>query len=125
MNEDIKKPYEDISKAQKKYFEEWKKFSKNYHKLEEYIKPFVEQNKEYEKIMQDISASLIALPISNLVINTIHLGIATNMMKITRASIPPLKIVCHKCNTVVWDVTDVKDFLDPKGEMFKDDDSKK
>ena len=40
------------------------------------------------------------------------------MRDVARASIPPLKIECPKCKLVVWDVSGLKDLLDPEGIIY-------
>lgn len=118
MEEKIKNPIEMITQAQSNYLKEWNDFSENYHKLYDYIKPFLEQNEEYKEIASKVNISLIALPVTHLVISTMQHAHTKVMLDVTRASIPPLKIECPKCKIVVWDVSKIKELLDPEGNIY-------
>ena len=118
MEQKTKNPVEIIGEAQANYFKEFNEFTENYRRLYEYIKPFIDQNEEYKEIASKINTSLIALPLSHLVINTMHMAQVGIMRDVARASIPPLKIECPKCKLVVWDVSGLKDLLDPEGIIY-------
>lgn len=118
MEQKTKNPIEMITQAQSNYLKEWSNFSENYHKLYDYIKPFLEQNEEYKEIASKINASLIALPVSHLLINTIQREHTKVMLDVVRASVPPLKIECPKCKIVVWDITKLKDLLDSNSKIY-------
>ena len=118
MEQKIKNPIELIAEAHSNYIKEWTNFSENYHKLYDYIKPFLEQNEEYKEIASKINTSLIVLPISHLVINTMQHAHTKVMLDVARASIPPLKIECPKCKIVVWDVSELKELLNPDGKIY-------
>ena len=118
MEQKTKNPIELIAEAHSNYIKEWTNFSENYHKLYDYIKPFLEQNEEYKEIASKINVSLIALPIRHLVITTMQRAHPKVMMDVARSSIPPLKIACRKCKIVVWDITELKNILDPNGNIY-------
>lgn len=118
MEQKIKNPTEIIGEAQTNYLKEFNEFTENYRKLYDYIKPFIEQNEEYKEIASKLNTSLLVLPLSHFVINTIHVAQIGAMRDIARASIPPLKIECPKCKLVVWDVSKLKDLLDPEGSIY-------
>ena len=118
MEQKIKNPIELIGEAYSNYLKEWTNFSENYHKLYDYIKPFLEQNEEYKEIASKVNTSLIVLPVSHLVISTMQRAHTKVMLDVARASIPPLKIECPKCKIVVWDITELKNILDPNGNIY-------
>lgn len=113
-----KNPFESLSKAEINYINEFGKMLDNWHKLRDYIKPFVEQNKECTQYMSEIDAAFIVLPLSRIVIDTLHMAQANLMKDMTKLLIPPLKIECPKCKTVCWDVSELKQFLDPEGKIY-------
>lgn len=101
-----------LGEAEKKYVEEFIKMSKDFNELKEYIQPFISQNEKYKKILENISTQMLCLPVSYLVISTIHFTQISTMRNLQKSLIPPEKIICKKCNTVVYDFTEIKEFFD-------------
>ena len=119
--QDAKTPLDALGQAQLNYLNEFSKMGDNYHKIYDYIKPMIETNKEMMEIANNINVQLIVLPVSHMVINTAHMVNIQTIKTLTMASLPPLKIECPTCKKTVWDVTDIKDFLDPEGKIYKRD----
>ena len=118
---DADSPITALEQAQLNYLREFTKMMENYHKLYDYIKPLIETNKEMMDIADNINLHLVVLPISHMVINTAHMVNIETMKTLTMVSLPPLKIECPTCKKTVWDVSDIKDFLDPEGKIYKRD----
>jgi len=74
-----KNPFEELDRVMANKIKEQKKLMEDYNKLREYIIPFINQNKEIKELEKNISARLVALPISDLIINTIILTINNTM----------------------------------------------
>jgi len=104
-------PFKKITNAQENYYKEFAKMIESWRKLHDYIKPFTSQNKEATKHVSTINTMMIALPLSHLVINTLHMTTTQMMKDRLKSSIPPLKISCPDCKKMIWDVTELKDFL--------------
>lgn len=121
MNEQTKNPFEYASEAEKKYIQEFTKFQEAWHKLYDYIKPFTNQNKEAKEQVSTINTMLIALPLSHLMINTLHMANLDIMKLNLEAKTPPLKIECPDCKKVIWDVTELKDFIYGKPSQSQED----
>lgn len=108
----IENPNKLIDKLFCNRIENNKKLSEKYDKLLDYIKPFIQQNEEMTKLMNDIRIDI------NLGLNTqdmvLSMSLLANNMawEMMRPKIP-IKIKCHKCGEVVLDMAELeKEFND-------------
>jgi hypothetical protein len=102
-----------LGEAEKKYIEEFSALISNWHKFREHVEPFLDN--ESKELAGSISAELLALPLSHMILNSIHMTNIAMLRDMTMKAIPPLKITCPDCKKVVWDVSELQDFLNPKG----------
>ena len=113
--------FKQICKAEENYITEFGKLSELWSKLDEYIAPFLQTNKEYQQVAAEITGKLAALPAAHIVINTLHVANIQTLKLTIKNNMPPLKLECPKCKSLVWDLTALKDFLDPAGKVYERD----
>lgn len=113
MGQKIESPNQVIDKIMSKRLESNKELSSKFSKLYDYIKPFVEQNKEMKELMNSIKFSI------NIGLNTDDLVLFTGLMTTTltqelmRPRLP-MKIKCHKCGELVMDMSALEEAFDKK-----------
>jgi len=111
MTDKPKSPINMIDELFSKRLESNKELSEKYKKLYDYIKPFVHQNEEMEKLLNDIKFTIdISLNIDDMILST-ALITSTMSMEMLRPRIPH-KVVCEKCGTVCYDFTELQEQFD-------------
>ncbi|MFH1547066.1 MAG: hypothetical protein ABIC57_01115 [bacterium] len=92
-----------------------KKLAEDYDKLSDYIKPFIEQDKEMLKLMRETGFKIrIGLNMDDVILCSSLL--ANNLAwEMARPKIP-FKIKCHKCGEVVFDMTALEKEFEKKAK---------
>lgn len=96
-----------IEQSSSNYINQFKKLSDDWFALQEYIRPLIMDTK-IKELMTNINVSMVTLPLAHLVINQSIL-IQLDTMK---AMLPPMKIECPDCKKVIWDISELKEFLE-------------
>jgi len=104
-------PFDACSKAELNYAKQFSELMAEWHNLYEHIKPLIENDKDYSELARSIHTKLVALLVARITITLMHAIVAKTSSDILNLSMPPLKLECPKCNTLVWDMSAFKEFI--------------
>ena len=108
MTEEKYNPMKLIDETFKRRLEKIKELTKKYDELFDYVKPFLQSNKEMlskaENLRMDIS---VGLAISDLVFASVLIAHTTSMNQVFKPI--PLKVKCQKCGTVIYDCSELSE----------------
>lgn len=118
VEDPIQKSIKGTEKFMENYMKQFKELSDAWHEIYLYIKPLIENQKKEKELCAKIHSLILTLPIANMTINTANMITIDMMRTQMKALMPELKIECPDCKKVVWDVEELKHFLDPEGKIY-------